>query len=300
MKFKHFALLALFVATISLFTSCKKDEEPTEKEPTINFVGGTGFTSTDVTLPAGSVFKVGITAAANTNSNAKLVKFKVTRTANNVPTTVTDSTLSTATLNFTRSYTTNMEGSKERWTFEVTDSDGMSKAVTFEITSEAIVKIYTAILMGGQMNTTVGSFWSSASNTVMKQADAIVNQAKVDFLYFYGTTNLATIAAVDDDQAAIAWNNLFDNWTVKNATRFNKVTGVNWDNVTEYNEELILQYATSLTASKANLLAVGDIVAFQTAATSTNPGKKGLFKVTAITGTSGTDRTITLEVKIQK
>lgn len=300
MKFKHFALLVLFVATISLFTSCKKDEDPTEQEPTINFVGGAGFTSTDVTLPAGSDFKVGITAAANTNSNAKLVKFKVTRTANNVPTTVTDSTISTATLNFTRTFTTNTEGNKERWSFEVTDSEGMSKAVTFEISSEAVVKIYTAILMGGQMNTTVGSFWSSANNTVMKQADAIVNQAKVDFLYFYGTTNQATIAAVDDDQAAIAWNNLFNNWTVKNATRFNKVTGVNWAGITEYNEELILQNATSLTASRANLLAVGDIVAFETAATSTNPGKKGLFKVTAITGTSGTDRTITLEVKIQK
>ena len=45
---------------------------------------------------------------------------------------------------------------------------------------------------------------------------------------------------------------------------------------------------------------VGQIVAFETAATSANAGKKGFFKVMEITGTSGLDRTITIEVKIQK
>ena len=201
---------------------------------------------------------------------------------------------------YTRNIQARTEAGTERWSFEIIDKNNQSNSVALNITTQPVVNIYTAILMGGQNNVTVGSFWSSVDNKVMKQAEAILNQNKVDLLYFYGEINQSTIASVDDDQAALAWDNLFDNWSVKNATRFRKVGEINWNAITEYDDALIAENATNLVDSKANLLQVGDIVAFQTATTSANPSKKGLFKVMDISGTIGIDRTITLEVKIQK
>ncbi|MGC8866291.1 MAG: hypothetical protein ACP5O2_11295 [Bacteroidales bacterium] len=298
---RKIALFLMFVTAASVFTACTKDDEPIDKAPTIAFKGGAGYTSADATLPAGSEASVGILASANANTNAKLVRFKVTRTFNNVPEVVLDSTLANlSSFNMEGTINVRKEAGTERWTFEIVDKDGQSASVSLNITSAPVVNVYTAILMGGQNNVNVGSFWSSADNKVMKQAEAVANQNKVDLLYFYGTINQATIAAVDDDQAAIAWNNLFDNWTVKNTTRFKKIGGIDWNSITEYNEESILIHATNLTDSRVNMLQVGDIVAFETAATSANPGKKGLFKVMSIDGTLGADRTITIEVKIQK
>ncbi len=301
MKMRRFVLFLMLAALASVFTACTKDEEPTDKAPTIAFKGGAGYTSADATLPAGSTTIYGIIASANATTNSKLVRFKVTRTFNNVPQVVLDSTLANlSTFTMDGEIDVRREAGSERWTFEIVDKDGQSASVSLNITAAPVANVYTAILMGGQNNTAVGSFWSSLDNKVMKQAEAVANQNKVDLLYFYGTVNQATIAAADDDQAAIAWNNIFNTWSVKNATRFKKIGSIDWNQVTEYNDEMIVANATNLTDSRANMLQVGDIVAFQTAATSANPGKKGLFKVLSIDGTMGADRTITIEVKIQK
>ncbi|MEW6134807.1 MAG: hypothetical protein AB1583_03735 [Bacteroidota bacterium] len=298
---RRIALFLLLAATTSVFTACTKDEESTDKAPTIAFKGSAGFISSDATLPAGSTTMVGIMASANANTNSKLVRFKVTRTFNNVPEVVVDSTLANlSTFSIEGQIDVRREAGSERWTFEIVDKDGQSASLSLNITSAPTVNVYTAILMGGQNNVNVGSFWSSSDNKVMKQAETVANQNKVDLLYFYGTLNQATIAAVDDDQAAIAWENLFDSWSVKNATRFKKIGSIDWNQVTEYNDEMIVANAVELNDSRANMLQVGDMVAFETAATSANPGKKGLFKVISIDGSIGADRTITIEVKIQK
>ena len=118
MNIKGIALFVLLAGTINLFTACSDDEEeePLDKTPTINFIGGGDYTSSDVTVPAGTVVKVGITATANTNSNAKLVKFKVTRTFNNVPETVIDSTLNNlSSFTYTRNIQARTEAGTERY-----------------------------------------------------------------------------------------------------------------------------------------------------------------------------------------
>ena len=85
------------------------------------------------------------------------------------------------------------------------------------------------------------------------------------------------------------------NWSVKNSTKLAKITlstGVTWDGISDDSE--IVKQANTVTTMKASLLAVGDIIAFKTAA-----GKMGLIKVTAITETTGAD-TITYGVKMQQ
>jgi hypothetical protein len=304
MKKNIFFLMLMLAALSTVFTSCNKDEVTDPQIPSINFVGGSGYISADGSYPINTLLKVGINAAANATSGSKLVKMLVTRTFNNVPTTVLDSTINVANFNVEANFYTSAVAGTERWAFKVTDAAGESNEISFNITTtpvEADVNIYTAILMGGQSNLNLGSFWSSVNNTVYKQADAKLNQNKVDLVYFYGTTNLATIAAPDETVLGDVWTSgYFADWTIRNATRFKKTTGVNWDAITTTNDDLINENATNLTLSMTNQLQVGDIIAFETASTSANSNKKGLFKVMAITGTSGTDRAITIEVKIKK
>ena len=305
-KFGKLLMLTLMAATL-VFTGCNKDDEEDPSVvyyPTINFMTNAGYVSGDITLEPGFEFLTGINASMNATSEEKLVKLKIQRVFNNNPVTVLDSTINVEVLAYDNFFTTQSVAGVEKWVFTVTDKAGVSKEISYNITTtipvvHGDIYTYTAILMGGQENTTLGSFWSSVDNQVLKQDDAALVQNKVDFVYFYGTTNLATIASTADDQANVAWSNTFStNWTTRNATKFKKLTGIDWAQVID--DELIVAEATNLTLTRANELTVGQIVAFETAATSANAGKKGFFKVMEITGTSGLDRTITIEVKIQK
>lgn len=306
-KFSKLLMLSFMAATV-VFTGCNKDEEDPSvvNYPTVNFMTTVGYVAADITLEPGYEFLTGINASMNATSTEKLVKLTITRVFNNTPVTVLDSTINTEVLAYDNFFTTQATAGVEKWIFAVTDKAGVKKEIYYNITTtipvvHGEIYTYTAILMGGQGNTTIGSFWNSKDNQVMKQdiAELAANQSKADFVYFYGTDNLATIASTKDDQANIAWNNTFStSWTTRNDTKFKVVTGIDWAQVTD--DEIIGAQATNLTLTRANQLAVGQMVAFETAATSANPGKKGLFKVMEIGGTTPATRSITIEVKIKK
>ena len=165
------------------------------------------------------------------------------------------------------------------------------------------INTYTAVLMGGQANSTTGSFYSTATNSVMLKTPAYLpaNQSKIDMIYYFGTANSASIVAPASPQLDLVteFAALRTTWAIDNDTKFKLVTGtIVWADVT--NDALITANVVALTDLNVNNLAVGNTIAFETAATSTNPSKKGLFKVIALTGTTGADRSITIEVKIQK
>jgi hypothetical protein len=294
-------LLALLLLLGIAMTACNKDEDetPTVVTPNINFVGGAGYTSDDASMTVGAQFKVGINATPNASSGSKLSKFTVTRTFNNVPFTVLDSTLSSlSTFSIDMiAYANNAVGS-ERWSFKITDKAGEYKELSFNITTTASagnINTYTAVLMGGQGNTTVGSYYATTDNIVMLQAQAVVNQGAIDFVYFYGSQNLATLAAPDDPTVGGGSGNLTlcENWTTKNATRFvaTSILPADFDAITD--DAAIVAAAASANLSKANLLDVDDVIAFKTEA-----GKLGLIKVSQlVTGDTGT---ITITVKIQQ
>lgn len=289
-----------------VFTSCEKDEdpEPQELKPTITFNTGSGLTSSDVTISAGESITIGVVASENVNSGANLQRVRIYVIENNVAlpdivdTTFNETSFSS---NYTITFPDPLDG---KLYAEVTDKDGEKNNVSFNITvneTAGPIHTYTAILMGGQANVNIGSFYSTGENLVYLVNEAQNNQEEIDLVFFYGTTNQNTIGAPDDSQVAIAHeDNGIQNWTTKNSTRFseNPISGVTFDDIT--NDSEIVSNATNLSASLANLLTVGEIYAFETASTSTNPGKKGLFHVTNISGTSGADRSITIEVKIQQ
>lgn len=295
MKKINVFLSIVLVTGAAFITSCNDTTEG-DTQPVINFVGGAGYISEDATLKAGELFQVGITALSNTTSNAKLSNIRIVRTFNNVPFTVLDSTINTDSYQLTFETVAYPEAGVERWTFTVTDKDGESSEIFFNITTTGggAITTYTQKMLGSYDNSAYGSSFASADGTVYFIADAKANAAKVDWLYFYGVSNGATIAAPDDAAAATIFNsatNGLQTWSVRNNTRFGLTSGITWGDVSD--DALIVGAATGVSNSKANQLAVGNIVAFKTSA-----GKMGLIKVTDIVASG--DGTITYDVKVQQ
>lgn len=307
---RKFQLLAglLLITGIGLFTSCSKDDETEDLTPSMNFIGGADYVDGNATMDAGAGFQFGINATANASSGAKLTNIKIVRTFENVPTEVLNETLNTDSYNQTFTADAVTEPGAERWTFTITDKDGESKELAFVITTVATageINTYTAVLLGGQLNPDLGSFYAT-SNTVFNQANANLNQSKVDMVYYYGETNQASIVAPASTQLSLVpqFSYILDagnaaHWTVTNQTKFKLVLGsIDWAMVTD--DALITANTSGLTDLNVNNLATGNVIAFETATTSANPGKKGLFKVVAITGDGPATRAITIEVKIQQ
>lgn len=298
MKKLNFLFAILLMASVSFITSCSEDET-TDQKPTINLQGGTGFTSSDVTLKAGEPLKVGINAFSNSSSKSKLVKFKVVRTYNNIPFTALDSTLSsTDAFNITLETFAYPAAGKERFTFTVTDKAGLSAEAAFEITTTAggAINEYKQKILGSYDNSSYGSSFASADGSVYTLSQAKANAAKVDWMYYYGVTNLATIASPNDASVSTIFTSADGpaSWSVRNDTKFAKVTlpsGLTWDNITTDAE--IIPFASSASATKVNTLTVGQVVSFKTVT-----GKMGLLKVEEITGTGA--GTIKYSVKVQK
>jgi len=288
------------MASLPFITSCGTDEETTDVSPTMNFVGGSDFTAGDVTLKAGETFKVGVNAFSNASSKAKLSKFKVVRTFNNVPFTALDSTLSsTDVFNINITAFAYPDAGAERWTFTITDKDGETAELSFNITttSGGPIQSYNQKILGSYDNSAYGSSFASADGTVYTLSEAKTNAAKIDWMYYYGVTNKATLAAPSDPSVTEVFTSATNGpatWSVRNATKFSKVSlpaGLTWDAISTDAEIIIL--ASEVSETKSNLLAVGNILAFKTVA-----GKQGLIKIENITGTAA--GTITYSVKVQE
>ena len=299
MKNLSFLFAMLLVASMPFFTSCGPDDGTTDVNPTINFTGGAGFTSSDVTLQAGDPIKVGISAFSNTSSNAKLKTLKVVRTFNNNAFTALDSTLnSTNAFNITLESFAYPAAGVEKWTFTITDKDGAYSEISFNITTTAggPINEYSQKILGSYDNSAYGSSFASADGTVYSLADAKANAAKIDWMYYYGSTAFATLSSPNDASASTVFSgtNGPASWSVRNDTKLGKVTlptGLTWDAITTDAEIVIL--ASDVSDSKVTALTVGQIVAFKTVT-----GKLGLIKVEVITGTGA--GTITYSVKVQK
>jgi len=299
MKKRLSIVFGLLAAGMLMFTSCSDDSsEPGDINPSMNFVGGTGYTSADVTLTTGTAFTVGINASSSTESNAKLTNFKITRVFNNKPEVVLDSTFNKDQFSIDWDFNANPEVGTENFIFLITDKDGKTKQLNFVVTTQAAagpINAFSMKILGAQGSTT-GSSFASIDGSVYSLADAKANAAKIDWLYFNVTSIHATLAAPDDAAAATVFTNDLNGlqeWAVKNPTRFKKVTdAIDWDNIND-DAVIVAQTASGVTLTKVDNLAASDVLAFVTAT-----GKKGLIKVNSISGTSA--GTITISVKVQQ
>ena len=115
--------------------------------------------------------------------------------------------------------------------------------------------------------------------------DAKTNSTLIDFLYYYGATNKASIAAPDDADAATVFNNANNGlatWSTRNSTKFKTtaLSAAEFDALA--NDLLIVSNATGASDTDENNLAVGNVIAFITDADKTGGSKMGLIKVVSL------------------
>ena len=256
----------LLLAGAMVFTSCKKDEDdpaPVDLTPVLTFIGGAGYTDGDVSLAPSATFKVGINADANATSNKKLVTFEVVRTFNNTPTTVfTDDNINETTFTWEQDLISNTQVGEERWTFTITDKDGLKKELSFVITTISPVTAYKNLTMGSWNDPTYGSFMASATGTVMSKADAGNAQGDIDFAFYLGAVNGSTFGAPSNDDIKAVFDLPQAGWTTFNNTLF-EMAGINASEFDAIGDSYSFPEFTG-TEDEVNDLEAGDVVYFKT------------------------------------
>ena len=130
----NFIIALIASAFIFLLSSCEKDAG---KLPDISFKTGAGYIAADATVARNIAFKVGINAA-KTESNDVLKTFNISVSFDGGPSsTVYSETLTAAqgdnyTYDFNR--TTRNQAGTEKYTFTITNRDGLINTVTLTIT----------------------------------------------------------------------------------------------------------------------------------------------------------------------
>lgn len=294
-------LFGVLVFAFGLFVACSPDEDAVG--PSISLVGSGGYIATDVTVAPGDDLPFKWTAL---KGDANLKTFTIFQDGNIVPLWNTIEIPNAQNASYTAEATIAApdEVGEYTYSFEVTDKNDLvanvDVTVTVEETGDPIVS-YSDKILGSYDNNTNGSSFASIDGTVYTMANAKANSNKIDFVYFYGSSNGATIAAPSDADAATVYDGVttgLATWSVRNATKFKAttITATQFDAMT--NDLEIIAAVSGATATKANQLQLGSVVAFETASTSANASKKGLFKVTNVaTGAAGS---ITISVKVQE
>ena len=303
-QLRTYFMSMLAVASLGIMTSCgdDNDTEP-EEAPTIEFIGGGNFTSTDkIVAPGDQVTSKVVAKSGQTGTN--LERFTITVSMNGAtPTTAFDTTdLSGESFEKEFSFfTSGLSGSSEKWTYTIEDNRGRKTSTSYTITTSGsagtgTVNTFSTELLGSYQNSNPG-FYATTTGTRYFRNTAVNNQAAIDFVYFYGATNEATLAAPNDPDANSISDLKLNTWSTKNATVFKTtlLTAGAFDAITNSGDITTAYNSGTDTTptSRANMLAVGDVIAFKTQA-----GKMGLIKVTALS--AGAAGTLTIDVKVQK
>ncbi|CAD5274045.1 MULTISPECIES: hypothetical protein [unclassified Imperialibacter] len=307
------------IGSVAILASCGGDEEePLPTAPSMEVeVEGVEVTGAAISAVEGETvtFTVTVTAPGVFNTlNVTPSVDGVAGTSTPYPRTASNVTLSeegtVAVIGLTYTFDADDVDKDLSWTFEGVDDSNQTTEKTFTATVEAApveVVVYTETLIGGQSNATLGSFYDAEENKVYKYAETRdTHSASVDFLFFYGDTNKYAIAAMDDADANTAFsaalnvtNALSAIMPTKNATKFKvtTLTAAQFDAIGDVDALASAYGEVAADASKVNNLEAGKVFAFVQA--SARGSKKGLVKVVKTDGTSGTNRSITVTVKIE-
>ncbi len=286
-------LFAAFVIMFGgLFTGC---EDAAEAEgPTLSFFAGNQqeFITSDVTVDPGAVLRFSWLAV---KGDKNLTSMEVTRDGAYLAG-YPDEVIPNDNYRDTLITEAPINNGYYLYAFEVFDRNENSAVKEFTITVSVEAADEHQATLGAQNNAQSGSSFASSNGQVYKLADAAANSDVIDFVYFYGATNAATLSAPDNltdlNEVFGTGGNAPANWSTNNDTRFATTTksASAFDDI-EASSELIP--ASEPSDNKANQLAADDVIAFKTAG-----GKYGLIKVVSIDGASNTG-SITIVVKVQ-
>lgn len=298
MKLFNLKSLALFVFAGLFLASCSQEEEP----PTLNFIAGSDFVTTDSEVESGDTFTVSITATAGSSEMENLNVTRDGSPLSGYPVSLSGGEQDnySAELDFIPPLNPGQYG----YTFTITDAEGLTAEETIIITvieassAGGPIDEYSAKLLGDFQNQNTGSFFASASGMVYSQSEAKNNSGMVDFCYYHGASNGPTIASPDNSDAQSIYDNSntgIQTWSQVNNTDF-KVTSLSAGEFDAIEDDVtILEESDGASGSDSKKLSQGDVVAFVT-----DGGKAGLFKVLNITGDPNSNGEIEIDVKVQQ
>jgi len=299
-------LFYLLIGTAALIASCTKpnDNTPANSSPVTLTINPTNASS----APIYGGDSIGFTIVANTSNSLSTATF--TQSLNNGTTTQIGSpyTLNGQTTErFTEEYYTPIGFSGTiKLTCTVTDNKGYTDTASAIITVTPDISSYSAVLLASYNDPSgIGSFFSSSNGQVytVTTAATATNQSLIDMIFFYGASNQYTLASPNDASFGTNSNQIssdgVQNWTIKNNTTFYTTTLTTLSGIT-YGAQIAnaLNGGSPYSPStRANMLAVGNIIAFQTEA-----GKYGLVQIAQATGGDATAGTgaLTINVLVQK
>lgn len=188
------------------------------------------------------------------------------------------------------------------------DDNNKTSSVTLEFTvkSAPLTPANIVMLAAPLADFTATSFYST--NTGELYAPSAVNASNdplsndIDFGYYYGSTNNATIASPSGFVGS-AFATQVEKWGTKNETTLLATTLTSTDFIeTTTTASLIEKFDKGTDGSQFRTgLSEGDVIAFQTSATKTNsPSKKGLILIKKINGTFNQNDNIEIEVIVEK
>jgi uncharacterized membrane protein len=289
MKKINLLLLATLVAFGALFTSCKDDGET--NAPVLAFSASQTTVNTNTTIKLvvqinkgdNKIEKVQVKDGANylTDDNGKVwngVDASGCKGYLNTSDVVKDTITITPTAG-THTYSATAY-----------DSDGnASSEQTVTVTVASLSEVGSSVTIYCTLGDGSTSSTCASATGVTYAPTAVTSslQSSIDFVYFNAGGTALAIYAPSAVPSAIS--SLFSSWATKNATKFLKTTAVTYSNATFADVA-----ALSLSSNTVTGLAVGDVVAFETAG-----GKFGVFKVNSITsGYSSTDN-VNVSIKYQ-
>ena len=194
------------------------------------------------------------------------------------------------------------------WYIKITDKDDQTMNQKVTVTFKPIVVVPPAgdidtwkdkVLGSLSHASTDGSSCASIDGSVYTLSQASANSAKVDFIYFNGSTNPLSLAAPSNSAVQTISSNAVAGWATKNATKLGKLTSVTAAQFDDCEDDALITTSVTTTAVSADIvssLAVGNVIGFITAS-----GKKGLIKVVTVsTGGAAANESIKIDIKVQK
>ena len=275
MKTLKIAILGLAVIAAGFsFTGCTTDEatEPTIA-PTLNFLGGAGYTSEDATVSGGTEITVGIDANKDADGK-KLEKLEIRVSYDGSDTKLTPDNCNLCDTSFSSDdfeadFTTKVRSQPgtETWHFTIIDAEGnsTSKSITITTTAEPKPIRFIDITVGNQNSAQLGSSVKTSDLSVSLLADAKAASADIDFIYVADDVAGSIICAPSSGIAADKLNSQTSGvatWATRNDTKIKK-TGISssaFDNMT--NSALMLQELSDMggATDQISSLAVGDVL----------------------------------------
>jgi len=276
-----------------LFFACKKGTAPIP--PLISFNRGAEYTFNDTTLQAGQKVKIGIHAVT---SSANLTYFSV-RFDDGRSQILLDSGLNVPSLDYTLEVI-KTNAPVEKWTFLIMDRNRIEMSVQINLAKSdssrwGKIRTMNDIVLGGQENSAVGSFFSLDDTLVMNLQQAFENQSLADIVYYYGQYE-GTLASPNEAEAPGFFTGPqgIANWTVKNETRYDTtmITAQMFDQ--SENDSLILSaYEPTAGKKKGKYIQPGMVFSFRSP-----EGKLGLIKIQEVTPAPA--GSVKMNIKIQQ